>query len=312
MQNKQLKQIQSELKTLRDMLRWCVTEFNKADLYFGHGTDNAWDEAITLIMYVLKIPHDLLEQVIDTNLTSAEKEAIYNIAQQRINQRSPLPYITNEAWFAGLPFYVNEKVIIPRSPIAELIEQAFSPWIEFEKVTSILDLCCGSGCIAIACAYVFPEANIDAVDIDDAALEIAKINVSKHQLQAQVNLLKSDLFQNLNHKKYDIIVSNPPYVDAEDMQSLPKEFTHEPKHALAAGKDGLECVKSILVKADEHLTEQGILIVEVGNSWQALESIYPRVPFTWLEFERGGHGVFLLSKQEIQQHLQEFNEYVRK
>jgi ribosomal protein L3 glutamine methyltransferase len=288
----------AELQTIRDMLRWSVTQFYQANLFYGHGTDNAWDEAVTIVLSALHLPHDINPQVLDAKLSRREREEITQFITRRINEKIPAAYLTQRAYFAGLPFYVDERVIIPRSAIAELIEQQFTPWID--NVSHILDLCTGSGCIAIACAHAFPNAAIDAVDISSDALAVAKINVDRHHVNKQVNLIQSDLFQNVPIKKYDIIVSNPPYVNAEEMESLPDEYRHEPSQALAAGADGLEIVVRILKEAKKYLSEKGILIIEVGNSEKALSEKYPTVPFTWLEFERGDGGVFLLTRETLE------------
>ena len=289
----------SELLTIRDFLRWTMSRFNEAGLFYGHGTDNASDEAIALILHTLYLPHDINSNMLDARLTSIEREKLYKMIQRRIHERIPLAYLTQEAWFAGLPFYVDERVLVPRSPIAELIENQFQPWIETDSVHHILDICTGSGCIAIASAKYFPEAEVDATDISHEALAVAKINVLKHQLEDQVNLFQGDLFKPLAHKKYDLIVSNPPYVDAEDMANLPDEYKHEPKLGLEAGLLGLEIVTRILEQAVEYLNPHGILVVEVGNSEQALADIFPDIPFTWLEFQRSDGGVFLLTAEQL-------------
>jgi ribosomal protein L3 glutamine methyltransferase len=284
----------NELFTLRDFLRWTVTRFNEAGLYYGHGTENAWDEAVALVLHTLYLPHSTDTAMLDARLTHSEKERIYHLVQRRIHERAPLAYLTHEAWFAGLSFYVDERVLIPRSPLAELIENDFSPWIEADRVKTILDLCTGSGCIAIACAKIFPDSTVDASDISADALAVAKINISRHEAADQVHLYQSDLFQSLPHKKYDIIISNPPYVDEADMAALPAEYQHEPITGLAAGSDGLDIATTILQKAFQFLQPEGILVVEVGNSETALVEKFPDIPFTWLEFQRGGGGAFVL------------------
>jgi ribosomal protein L3 glutamine methyltransferase len=289
----------SELLTIRDFVRWTITQFNQNGLYYGHGTENALDEALALILHTLHLSHDVSTSLLDARLTQKEREHLSDLIHRRITKRIPVPYLTNEAWFGGLPFYVDERVLIPRSPIAELIEQHFEPWISADSVHSILDLCTGSGCIAIACAKAFPDATVDASDISADALAVAKMNVLRHEVEDQVHLHQSDLFKSLPAKKYDAIVSNPPYVDAADMASLPPEFHHEPKSGLEAGLDGLDFADRILKDAKNYLSPNGILIVEVGNSEFALAEKYPQLPFTWLEFERGGGGVFLLTAEQL-------------
>lgn len=289
----------NELETIRDVLRWTVSRFNEAGLYYGHGTDNAWDEALALILPSLHLPHDSDPSILDARLTQKEKDTLSQLIRKRIHDRIPVPYLTHQAWFAGLPFYVDERVLIPRSPLAELIETQFEPWIPAEDIHRILDLCTGSGCIAIACAKAFPEAEVDASDISEAALAVAKMNVLRHDVEEQVTLLLSDLFTQLPKKQYDLIISNPPYVDAEDMASLPDEFRHEPQLGLASGDDGLDAVKVILKQALSFLHPKGHILIEVGNSEHALAEKYPHIPFTWIEFQRGGGGVFLLSAKDL-------------
>lgn len=285
--------------TVAAALTWAENAFADAHLYYGHGTDNAWDDAVAILVFVLSLPVDVSDDVLPRVLTAEESEQLDNLFQQRISQRIPSAYLTQQAWFCGLPFYVDERVIIPRSPISELIINQFSPWIEEQNVHRILDLCCGSACIAIACAYAFPEATIDAVELSEQALVVADINVQQHEVQHQVQLIQSDLFANVANQQYDIIVSNPPYVDAEDIASMPNEYHHEPAMALASGCDGLDITRRILLHAAEFLTEQGILIVEVGNSAETLECLYPNLPLIWLEFEQGGQGVFMLTKSQL-------------
>lgn len=288
-----------ELITLRDMLRWSVSQFYSAKLFYGHGTDNAWDEAVTLCLHALHLPPNINPQVIDASLTAAERRKIAKLIMRRVKERIPAAYLVQEAWFAGLSFYVDQRVLIPRSPIAELIDHHFAPWTIEENVADILDLCTGSACIAIACALAFPEARVDAVDISADALDVAKMNVERHKVNDDVTLIQSDLFTSLPAKQYQIIVSNPPYVSAEEMVELPEEYQHEPTLALAAGQHGLDIVMKILQQAKKYLTEEGILIVEVGNSEIALKKLLPQVPFTWLDFERGGGGVFMLTAEQL-------------
>jgi ribosomal protein L3 glutamine methyltransferase len=292
-------QIASELHTLRDYLRWGITQFQRAHLHYGHGTDNAADEALALILQTLHLPFDRAGEFLDARLTPAERQQLLSALEARYRERLPAPYIVGEAWFAGLPFCVDRSVLIPRSPIAELIEAGFEPWLGGRHPARILDLCTGSGCIGIACALYLEQSEVTLSDISAEALDVAARNIERHGVGDRVHTLRSDLFGALDGERFDLIVSNPPYVDARDMAALPVEFRHEPRLALAAGDDGLDLVRRILREAADHLTEQGLLIVEVGNSWEALERTYPEVPFTWLEFERGGHGVFLLDRAQL-------------
>ncbi len=305
--DKQYEVAQTELETIFDFVRWIVSCFNQADVYFGHGTNNAWDEAYSLVFQALHLPFERSEVLDRAKLTSLEKEVIIQWAKQRINEQKPLAYITNHAQFCDLPFYVDERVLVPRSPISELIQQQFSSLINPDSVHRVLDLCTGSGCIAIACAYAFPNAEVDAADISVDALEVCETNIEHHGLWQQVIPIQSDVFSGLDNQQYDLIVSNPPYVDQEDMDDLPDEFRHEPELGLAAGFDGLDIVRTILAEACEHLTDNGILIVEVGNSQVHLEAAFPQVPFQWLEFEFGGHGVFAIDKASLIAHQAAFN-----
>ncbi|OUR64953.1 ribosomal protein L3 N(5)-glutamine methyltransferase [Methylophaga sp. 42_25_T18] len=279
------------------MLRWATSQFNAADLFYGHGNADAFNDALQLILHSLNLPAtEFPELFADARLTSTEKKTIVSLIDQRINKRIPVPYLTNEAWFAGLPFFVDERVLIPRSPFAELIDDLFMPWLtDPDSVSSILDLCTGSGCIAIACAEAFPDAQVDAVDISQDAIDVANINIAKHQVENRVHAIQSDLWSELKGKKYDIIVSNPPYVGADEMATLPQEYVHEPTSALKADDNGLALVEQIILRATEFLTPQGLLFVEVGNSDLAVMEKWPTTAFMWLEFEHGGHGVFLLS-----------------
>ena len=291
--------LNDSLETITDYIRWGASLFKQSGLFYGHGNASAIDEAAFLVLHTLNLEPDTHSVYFSSKLTENEKQALIDILLRRAKEKIPAAYLTNESWFAGLPFYVDERVLVPRSPIAELIQNHYEPWVDVAKVEQILDLCTGSGCIAIANAYYFPGAYVDAVDISEDALDVALQNIETHGLVNQVNIIQSDLFSNLQGKQYDIIVSNPPYVDAEDMAALPKEYHSEPEIGLAAGDDGLDLVIPMLEQAAEHLFPGGILIVEVGNSEYALQQRYPDLPFYWLEFENGGQGIFLLTKEQL-------------
>lgn len=292
--------------TLQDWLNASAQRIELAGVFLGHGTDNSWDEAVHLTLPLLAIPFDVSPDVLQRVLTADELHKLEAARELRIAQRIPVPYITGQAWFCGLPFFVDRRVLIPRSPLGELIEDGFYPWLQKEP-QHILDLCCGSACIGIACALAFPDAITDVADISVEALAVAAINIKQHQVQHRVHAVASDLFSGLQGRRYDLIVCNPPYVDADDMASLPDEYRHEPELALSSGTDGLDFTRRLLREAHEHLTENGVLIVEVGNSAAALEAAFPSVPFTWLAFERGGDGVFTLTATELQQHAESFH-----
>ncbi|WP_346837003.1 50S ribosomal protein L3 N(5)-glutamine methyltransferase [Microbulbifer sp. SAOS-129_SWC] len=287
-----------ELCTVLDFIRWGASRFSEANLWFGHGTDNAWDEAVLLVMHGLHLPPDSRPEVLQARLTMDERREVLGVLERRVNERLPAPYLTHEAHFCGLDFYVDERVLVPRSPIGELIRNGFQPWLKVEPL-AILDLCCGSGCIGIACAEAFPEARVDLADIDDGAIEVAQININRHHLNEEVRAVQSDLFSGLDGFSYELIVCNPPYVDARDLAEMPEEYRAEPGIALGSGDDGLDFTRRLLREAAHHLQPDGLLVCEVGNSWEALEQAFPQVPFTWLEFEDGGHGVFAIGREEL-------------
>ncbi|MBR9727476.1 50S ribosomal protein L3 N(5)-glutamine methyltransferase [Shewanella intestini] len=300
----------TELRTIGDMLRWAVSRFNDAEIYYGHGTDNAWDEAISLVFHALHLPEEIGQQVLLSNLTSSEKHKIVELIIRRVRERLPVPYLTNTARFAGLDFYVDERVLVPRSPIAEMINNQFSPWLYNKSVNRVMDLCTGSGCIAIACAHAFEDAEVDALDISENALEVAQINIESLGVMERVFPIHSDIFSAIpKGPQYDLIVSNPPYVDEEDIGDMPDEYHHEPEIGLASGRDGLDLTKRIIANAADYLTEEGVLVVEVGNSMVHLMAQFPDVPFTWVEFEFGGDGVFVLTRDQLVEHASVFAIY---
>lgn len=288
------------MHTAIDLAHFAFKEFEKTDLYYGHGTDNAWDDACALVLDALDLAHDASDEVLNQKLDPQEISRIKSLVSARVEKNIPTPYLTHKAWFCGLEFYIDERALIPRSPLGEFIMNAGSPWVEnSDQVTRVLDLCTGSGCIAIACAYAFPNAVIDAVELSPEALEVAKINRKKHCLENRLNLYLGDLFQPVLNQQYDLIISNPPYVGHEEMSELPKEYLHEPDMALRAGELGLDLVDQMLKQANQFLKPHGILIVEVGNTWQIMDQVYPATTFNWLEFQNGGDGVFLLTKSEL-------------
>jgi len=289
-----------QFSTLRDLLRFAVSRFNEAGLFFGHGLTSAYDEAVYLILHILHLPLDQLEPFLDARLTAAELGQVLHIIERRALERIPAAYLTKEAWLGDFNFYVDERVIVPRSFIAELLHERLAPWVEEpDGIHSALDLCTGSACLAVLLAYAFGNAMIDATDISQEAMEVARKNVSSYNLEHKINLVQSDLFAELPGRRYDLIISNPPYVSAASMAALPEEYHHEPRNALASGADGLEATRTILRGAASHLTDQGLLIVEIGHNRETLERAFPQTPFTWLETSAGDEFVFLLKREQL-------------
>lgn len=290
----------TQLRTLRDLLRFAVSRFNEAGLFFGHGSTSSYDEAVYLILHTLHLPLDRLEPFLDARLVEAEREQVLNIIERRVTEKIPAAYLTNEAWLGDFSFYIDERVIVPRSFIAELLREQLAPWVEEPAaIHSVLDLCTGSGCLAILLAHAFPNAIVDATDISFDALQVAERNVTEYGLESRINLIQSDLFAELGERRYDLIISNPPYVSAEAMAILPQEYRHEPRNALASGEDGLEATRVILCEAANHLTECGLLVVEIGHNREVLEQAFPHTPCTWLETSAGDEFVFLLKRDQL-------------
>jgi len=290
----------AELLTVRDWLRFAVSAFTESKLSFGHGSASAYDEAAYLILHTLHLPLDTLEPFLDSRLTQQEKKALGEMLKLRVEKKIPAAYLTHEAYLGALRFYVDERVIVPRSFIAELLHQNLFPWVEStEGIGSVLDMCTGSGCLAILAAHIFPNADVDAVDLSADALAVAERNVKDYELKERVHLIESNLFAKLGGKKYDVIISNPPYVDAESVAALPAEYLHEPKLALGSGKDGLDATREILKHAAAHLNPGGILVVEIGHNRDVLEAAYPNLPFNWLDVAAGDEFVFLLHREDL-------------
>jgi ribosomal protein L3 glutamine methyltransferase len=288
------------LITVRDWLRFAVSRFNEAQLFFGHGSDNAFDEAAYLILHTLHLPLDRLEPFLDASLTHGESEQVQAVIERRVRERLPAAYLTHQAWLGEHPFYVDERVIVPRSHIAELLREQLAPWIENpDAVTRVLDLCTGSGCLAILAALAFPNAEIDAVDLSKDALDVAARNRTDYGLADRIALIESDLFAALDGRTYDVILSNPPYVNAESVAALPPEYLAEPALALGSGEDGLDATREILNQAKTHLNPNGLLVVEIGHNRDVLETAYPTLPFTWLDTESGDQFVFMLRREDL-------------
>lgn len=289
-----------ELRSLRDLLRWTMSQFERHQLQFGHGSDNAWDEAIYLLLYSLDLPLDRLEPFLDASTTQSERERFVQLVQRRCEERLPAAYITGEAWLQGLRFKVSPDCIIPRSPISELLSTQLAPWIEdSNRIESVLDVCTGSACLAILAALTFPNAQVDGVDISPAALAIAKQNIEDYGLEDRVCALHSDLYQAVAGKKYDLIISNPPYVNESSMQALPPEYLHEPRLALAGGDDGMDLVRTIIAQAAEHLNDDGILVLEIGNEYDHFCAAFPQLEPIWLSTETADDQILLLYKEQL-------------
>lgn len=292
--------IHDQLSTLRDWLRYSVSRFEKAGIFYGHGTANAYDEAAWLLMASLHLPHDTLENFLDAQLLESEKKQLLHRIERRISERIPTAYLVREAWLQGYKFYVDERVLVPRSFIAELLAESLAPWVEFpELIHNAADLCTGSGCLGILLAEAFPDASVDVVDISPEALAVANINIASYGLQDRIEAIQSDMFAALQGKRYDLIISNPPYVDAPSMAALPQEYRNEPQLALGSGADGLQHTHTLLQQASAHLNDGGLLIVEIGHNRDVLSAAYPQLDFTWLEVSSGDEFVFLLSKQQL-------------
>ena len=289
-----------ELFTVRDLVRFAVTMFNDEKLFFGHGSANAFDEAAYLVLHSLKLPPDKLEPFYDARLTSAERDAVLNVIERRVRERIPAAYLTNEAWLGEYKFYVDQRVIVPRSFIAELLREELSPWVaDAQEIESVLDLCTGSGCLAILAALTFPHAVVDAVDLSADALEVARRNVGDYALNDRIELIRSNLFDELDESRYDLIISNPPYVTAKSISALPQEYLREPEMALASGVDGLDHVRVILREAPNFLNDGGLLVVEVGFNREGVEAAFPHLPLTWAETSAGDGVVFLVTREEL-------------
>jgi ribosomal protein L3 glutamine methyltransferase len=291
-------------QTVDQALQYCSEALENSDVFFGHGTDNAWDEAVEMVLCVAELPPGSGEEVLPLPLEEAVLVRLQSLLQRRITEQLPLPYLLGRAWFAGLQFRCDQRAIIPRSPIAELILGEFQPWYSGPEPLRVLDLCCGGGCIGLAVAHYYPGVQVDLLDIDGTALELARENAVCLGVEDRVSICQSDLFDALGDVRYDLILSNPPYVDAADLASMPAEYHHEPERALGSGADGLDLTRRILSSASTFLRDTGLLIIEVGNSWPALEKAFPQMPFTWIEFEHGGEGVFALTAGELQDSAQ--------
>ncbi|HQN64300.1 MAG TPA: 50S ribosomal protein L3 N(5)-glutamine methyltransferase [Methylophilus sp.] len=291
-----------ELFTIRDWVRFAVSRFEETGIFFGHGTDNSYDEAVWLVLRALHLPMDTLDNFQDAVITQKERQHLAYLIEQRVTKRTPTAYLLREAWLQGFKFYVDERVIVPRSFIAELLPEGLTPWIEFpEMVENIVDICTGSGCLGVLLADAYPNAHVDLVDISPAAIDVCNININQYGLQDRISAIQSDMFAALKGKRYDLIISNPPYVDAPSMAQLPQEYRQEPQLALGSGEAGLDHTHTLLKEAANHLIEGGVLVVEIGHNREALLDAYPDVPFVWLEVSSGNQFVFLLTKEDLLQ-----------
>jgi len=292
----------TELLTIRDWLRFAVSQFEASDIFYGNGTDNSYDEAVWLVMGALHLPHDTLNNFLDAKLTNSERNRLASFIEQRITKHTPTAYLLKESWLQGFKFFVDERVLIPRSFIAEvLVNDGLQPWIEFpELINSAADICTGSGCLGVLLADAYPEASVDVIDISQDAIDVCNINIKNYGLEDRITAIKSDMFSQLKGKQYDLIISNPPYVDAPSMAALPAEYRNEPQLALGSGDAGLDHTHTILREAANHLTDEGVLIVEIGHNRDALLEAYPDLPFTWLEVSSGDEFVFLLTRDQLQ------------
>jgi len=297
-----IRYMSEELKTIRDLVRWGTSEFNRNGIFTGHGTDNTQDEALALVLHSLALDYSIDENTLDCHITGEEKEAILDLIRQRITTRKPLSYLTGHARFAELDFIVNENVLVPRSPFAELINSSYYPWIEPDQVLTVLDLCTGSGCIGIATAYYLPHIQMTISDVSEQALEVARQNIRHHRLEYRVTAIKSDLFEDIPDTRFDLIISNPPYVSTAEYDALPAEYHQEPRIGLESGEDGMDIVSKILRQAASYLSDKGVIIIEVGASAELLMQKYPEVQFNWIEFERGGDGIFVMTREELEQY----------
>lgn len=288
------------LHSVRDWIRYSVSQFEQSGVFFGHGTSNAYDESVWLVLSGLHLPLDMLEQFVDARVLPEEGKHLQHLIQRRVTERVPTAYLLREAWLRGFKFYVDERVIVPRSFIAELLENSLAPYIEYpELIQSAADICTGSGCLGILLAHAFPDAQIDVVDISADAIAVANINIRQYQLEHQVQAIQSDMLNALQGKRYDLIISNPPYVDAQAMAQLPEEYRNEPQLALGSGADGLDHTHTLLRQAGDFLNDDGLLVVEIGHNREALINAYPTTPFTWLEVDAGDQFVFLLHKADL-------------